>query len=135
MKEHPMTLSDGARQARERILVDVPEAERDRYVLLGNVCRQWLGLQAQYGTRYAGGVIRDGREQVPDLTTGEYGDGRTLRFAGDNSVDYHAMYIHEDDAAEYVRRVEAHRLAGMMIGQDTHDATIARLAEPLHARD
>jgi hypothetical protein len=130
-----MTMSEGARRVRAHTLNAIPEAERADYVLLGNVSRQWLGLQAQYGNRYAGGVQRQGRQEVPDLTRGEHGDGRVLRYAGDHTVDYHAMFIHEDDAAEYVRRVQAHRLAGMMIGRDEHDAAIARLDEPLLSRD
>lgn len=60
------------------------------YVLLGDVCRRQLGMQCQYGSRYAETICRD------------------LRIQGTCS-DYHSMMIHKDDVAEYVRRVQEQR--------------------------
>lgn len=62
---------------------------------LGDVCRSQLGMQCQYGSRYAD------RRWHPEY---QYcGDG--LRITGD-SGNYHSMTIHRDDAAMFVERVK-----------------------------
>jgi hypothetical protein len=55
------------------------------YVSLGDVCRNLLDMQCQYGSRYANTICKD------------------LRILGDTG-NYHSMKIHKDDVAEYVRR-------------------------------
>ena len=51
--------------------------------------------QAQYASRYV-----DGRHGYPNFSEG-------LRFQGDPR-DYHDLLIHQDDVAEFVRRVTEH---------------------------
>lgn len=69
--------------------MNMNENEND-YVSLGDVCRNQLGMQCQYGSRYADTICMD------------------LRYIGDTG-DYHSMKIHKDDVSDYVRRVIAHR--------------------------
>ena len=74
------------------------------YIDFGDVSREQLGQQCQYGSRYITGVI-DG---WPNL-------GEGLRFTGfddDGHVNnYHAMKIHRDDVDEFVRRVNEYILS------------------------
>lgn len=74
----------------------------DEYVDFGDVSRQQLGEQCQYGSRYITGVING----WPNL-------GEGLRFTGFDSNghvnNYHAMKIHRDDVEEFVRRVKAYQ--------------------------
>lgn len=74
----------------------------DTYVDFGDVSRQKLGEQCQYGSRYIDGYIPG----WPNL-----GDG--LRFTGYDSNgrinNYHDMKIHHDDVAEFVRRVKLYQ--------------------------
>ena len=60
------------------------------YVELGDVCRKRLGMQCQYGSRYANDLCKD------------------LRYIG-TTADYHSMQIHRDDVEEYVGRVAIYR--------------------------
>ena len=68
----------------------------DEYVNLGDVCRQQLGMQCQYGSRYA-------NPRYPQYIS------EGLRITGD-PADYHFMKIHRDDVQEFVRRVQARRV-------------------------
>ncbi len=69
----------------------------------GPVCRQVLGTQAQYGSRYL-----DGIHGAPDL-------GHGLRYyKGDT---YHDCWIHEDDIAEFVRRYASHMADPVILSQ------------------
>lgn len=68
------------------------------YVSLGDVCRQRIGMQCQYGSRYANDICKD------------------LRITG-TTADYHQMTIHPDDVDEYVTRVLTHRLTFGVISQ------------------
>ena len=74
------------------------------YIDFGDVSREQLGLQCQYGSRYITGAI-DG---WPNL-------GEGLRFTGfdlhGRVNNYHAMKIHRDDVEEFVRRVKEYNLA------------------------
>ena len=74
----------------------------DEYVDFGDVSRQQLGEQCQYGSRYIDGYL----EGWPNL-------GEGLRFKGYDSNgrvnNYHEMKIHKDDVAEFVRRVKAYQ--------------------------
>jgi hypothetical protein len=76
------------------------------YVELGRVCVDLLGLQCQYGSRYADRV----------WTAANMGSypycGEGLRITGD-SGNYHGMRIHKGDVDEFVRRVQAHRNSRM----------------------
>jgi len=69
--------------------MNMNENEND-YVSLGDVCRNQLGMQCQYGSRYADNLCKD------------------LRYIG-TPADYHPMKIHKEDVEEYVRRVVAYR--------------------------
>jgi len=60
------------------------------FVNLGDVCRGRLGMQCQYGSRYADTICKD------------------LRITGTTS-DYHSMEIHKDDVETYVNRVTDYR--------------------------
>jgi hypothetical protein len=61
------------------------------YIQFGDVCRRYLGIQAQYGFRY---ITGDGR---PVLTKG-------LRLKNVNPGDYHSAFIHKDDVRTLVDR-------------------------------
>ncbi len=81
---------------------NVEDCSVDAYVDFGDVCRQQLGEQCQYGSRYIDGYL-DG---WPNL-------GYNLRFTGYDSNgrvnNYHEMKIHFADVAEFVRRVKAYQ--------------------------
>lgn len=64
--------------------------QREEYVNLGDVCRNRIGMQCQYGSRYSQTICAD------------------LRFRG-TVADYHSMEIHWGDVEEYVERVLRHR--------------------------
>ncbi len=91
------------------------------YVDFGDVSRQQLGLQCQYGSRYIDGYI-DG---WPNL-------GKGLRFIGFDSGghinNYHAMKIHRDDVEEFVRRVKSiTKVFGDVTGNNARDNILAPL--------
>lgn len=65
------------------------------YVELGEVCRNRLNMQCQYGSRYADNVWH------PEYLF----CGENLRITGSTKI-YHSMTIHEDDVDEFVRRVQ-----------------------------
>ena len=69
------------------------------YVDFGDVSRQQLDLQCQYGSRYIDGYI-DG---WPSLSKGLSNIGFDIHGCVNN---YHAMKIHRDDVEEFVRRVK-----------------------------
>lgn len=71
-------------------------------VSLGDVCRQKLGMQCQYGSRYAD------KQQCEDNPESYCGDG--LRITG-TTADYHGMKIHKDDVETFVSRVKAYKLS------------------------
>ena len=75
------------------------------YVSLGDVCRNDLGMQCQYGSRYADPVwntesAREAGHWYPYFGTG-------LRITGGSDM-YHSMTIHRDDAPVFVSRVQKH---------------------------
>jgi hypothetical protein len=68
------------------------------YLNLGDVCREQLAMQAQYGSRFA---FIEWADEYPFC-------GEGLRFKGD-SDDYHSVKIHKDDVFTFVARVNAIR--------------------------
>lgn len=68
------------------------------YVSVGDVCRQRLGQQCQYGSRYLDRGWAQGENSYKFC-----GDG--LRVLGDCS-NYHGMKIHKDDVETFVARWE-----------------------------
>lgn len=68
------------------------------YVSLGDVCRDAIGIQCQYGSRYVNGI--GGFPRLAD-------DLRILRRDG----DYHDMRIHRDDVNLFVERVLSKRVS------------------------
>lgn len=69
------------------------------YVSLGDVCRQQLGQQAQYCSRYAD----------PDWKEDYSYCGQGLRIVLNTNKDYHQYTIHEDDVPLFVARVKTTR--------------------------
>lgn len=67
------------------------------WISFGEVARRMCGMQAQYCSRYVGGL--HGR---PDL-------GEGLRFQG-APAQYHQMKIHRADADVFVARLRDHRI-------------------------
>ena len=65
------------------------------YVLVGDICRNRMGQQCQYGARYLDPLC------APD---GQY-VGSGLRIIGACS-DYHQMRIHKDDVETFIQRWE-----------------------------
>lgn len=73
------------------------ETDSDGFVGFGEVSRQLLGKQAQYGSRFVDGAFGE----YPKL-------GEGLRIVG-NSDDYHNLKIHIDDINEFVKRYVAYQ--------------------------
>ena len=71
------------------------EVDSDGYVSLGDVCRDLMGRQAQYGCPYFDPITAAKRD-LPYL-------GEGLRIKGDCQF-YHEMRIHLDDIEEAVKR-------------------------------
>lgn len=69
----------------------------DGFVSFGDVSRNELGKQCQYGSLYI-----DGSAGSPNL-------GEGLRFRKHTTGNYHDALIHQDDIAEFVRRFHAYR--------------------------
>lgn len=67
------------------------------FLSLGDICRTFLGKQAQYGCPYYCKSTAEKRD-YPYL-------GEGLRITGTAS-DYHGMRIHKDDVEEAVRRFD-----------------------------
>jgi hypothetical protein len=65
------------------------------YVNFGDLCRNEIGIQCQYGSHYLKGI-----NGSPKL-------GEGLRIKG-NPVDYHSLLIHKDDAPVFKERVESY---------------------------
>ena len=69
------------------------------YVRFGDVCRPQLGMQSQYASEY---ILGRGRKPA-------FGEGLRFRNWPNTGGDYHSIEIHEDDVAEFVRRVQEFR--------------------------
>ena len=74
------------------------KADENGFVNFGDVSRQILEKQCQYGVSYAFG---DKDCDCPNL-------GEGLRITGDPG-NYHDVRIHKDDIDEFVRRYEAYQ--------------------------
>jgi len=86
---------DQARRPESRFQFTSDEAG---FVRFGDVSRQILNQQAQYGSRYLGGWEKD---NYPNL-------GEGLRIQG-KIDDYHNLKIHKDDIEEFVKRFEEYK--------------------------
>jgi len=73
------------------------KSDKDGFVNFGDVSRELLGKQCQYGSRYVDGAFGE----YPKL-------GEGLRITG-NSDNYHEIRIHKDDIDEFVRRYNAYQ--------------------------
>lgn len=71
----------------------------DGFIDFGDVARSGTGMQCQYASRYIRGRERDG---TPAL-------GEGLRFRRLDTGSYHDIEIHQDDAEEFVRRVNDYK--------------------------
>ncbi len=69
---------------------------KDGYVRFGDVSRNELNKQCQYGSLYINGF-----EGYPNL-------GEGLRFRNLDEGNYHAIEIHVDDITEFVRRYKTY---------------------------
>jgi len=84
-----------------------PEFNDDGFSSFGDFCRERLGQQCQYGSRYIDGRL----EGYPALGEGlrfnngkRWGQVREL-----DASDYHSIRIHRDDMDEFERRYKAYR--------------------------
>lgn len=68
------------------------DCDADGYVNFGDVCRNLLHLQAQYGSFYIKGI-----SDYPNI-------GTNLRFKNLDNSNYHAIMIHKDDIDEFLKR-------------------------------
>lgn len=68
------------------------------FISFGDVSRNILHQQCQYGSKYINGVVRG----YPKL-------GEGLRFNGGEGGDYHSIGIHPEDIEEFVRRMYAYQ--------------------------
>lgn len=73
------------------------ESDEDGFVDFGEVSRNLLGKQTQYGSRYINGDFGE----YPKL-------GEGLRIKG-SSADYHFIKIHKDDIDEFYRRYQEYQ--------------------------
>lgn len=85
-----------------------PEFNDDGYSSFGDFCRNRLGQQCQYGSRYIDGRI----EGYPALGEGlRFNNGKGYR--GEtrplDASDYHSVRIHRDDMDEFERRYRAYQ--------------------------
>jgi hypothetical protein len=78
------------------------QPDGDGYVNFGDVSRNELGIQCQYGARFIVGRDIPGCEDEPDL-------GQGLRFRNLDIGDYHSIEIHIDDIPELLRRFKAYK--------------------------
>lgn len=83
-------------------LPEIPEPEAAEWVLLGDVDQEGLNMQSQYLSRY---LTNEAIGNAPFLAEGLRVDLSGYR----NGGNYHAIRIHRDDAAEFIRRVKAQR--------------------------
>lgn len=97
-------------------MCDQSNSSKDQYVNFGDVCRNRLSMQCQYGSRYLQ-KPRDGNEP-PDTYLG---DG--LRILGEVE-DYHSLRIHQGDVEEFVRRVARYKLRRGIWGIEEHGRLI-----------
>jgi len=91
------------------ILCDIihPEFNDGGYSPFGDFCRNRLGQQCQYGSRYITGHL----EGYPALGEGlrfNNGKGYNGQFRPLDAADYHAIRIHRDDMDEFERRYRAY---------------------------
>lgn len=94
------------------------------YVGLGDVCRDILGMQCQYGSRYADPYYASQEavakgERTPFLAEG-------LDITG-KPGDYHFMRIHRDSVERFVSRVIEHKVTNFVWTKDQGAAANARL--------
>jgi hypothetical protein len=85
-----------------------PPSKEDivNYLSFGDICREQLNMQCQYGSRYADPVwstnsAREAGNWYPDC-------GKDLRILG-SSAQYHSMRIHKDDIDTFVKRVKFYK--------------------------
>lgn len=81
--------------------------EFSEFANFGDVCRNRLGMQCQYGSRYvnpdfSAESAKEAGHFVPYL-----GEGLRIKGKPDN---YHSLEIHTDDVDEFVSRVARHKL-------------------------
>ena len=96
------------------------------FISLGNVIREQLGMQSQYGSRYANRAFSTEAAKIAGHEYPYLADG--LRISGIPDF-YHSLTIHKDDAAEFVARVLAYR-----IGQGVWPLSDARVTDLLRSR-
>jgi hypothetical protein len=80
------------------------------FINFGDVSRNLLGQQCQYGSRLVDGALPG----YPNLGAG-------LRFSG-NADDYHSLGIHPADIDEFIRRFHAYRAFSDRYVQDDKGA-------------
>lgn len=68
----------------------------DDYISFGDVSRNRMDIQCQYGSQYIDG------------SCGRVNLGEGLRFKNIDSHSYHNIKIHKDDVEEFVRRYKNH---------------------------
>lgn len=73
------------------------ETDEDGYVNFGDVSRNELGMQCQYGARYLANRNEGVFSEAHEL-------GRGLRFKNLDVGNYHGIMVHIDDIPELVRR-------------------------------
>ena len=83
---------------RRRQIIIAMTLDAEGYVSFGEVSRQLLSMQCQYGCRYI-----NGSRDYPALGLG-------IRFKG-RVCEYHELRIHKDDVEQFVDRVWAYRLS------------------------
>lgn len=78
------------------------ECDLDGFVNFGDISREFLKLQAQYGSSYVRGI-----SDTPNL-------GIDLRFKNLNTSSYHDIMIHKDDIAVFVDRYWQYKERGVI---------------------
>ena len=100
--------------------------DQNGYVRLGDVCRDILGMQCQYGSQYAAPYYASEEAKAKGERTPYLGDG--LDITGDPS-DYHFMMIHRASVKTFVTRVAEYKQANFIWSEQQVASALAKLAQ------
>lgn len=94
--------------------------DKDGFVDFGEVCRDILGMQCQYGSQYVNLPYTTMTERKPYL-------GEGLSIKGDPN-NYHFLQIHADSVREFVTRVVTHKKTNYIWSTEAADTAMAKLS-------
>lgn len=84
------------------------ELDNDGYVNLGDVCRDILGMQCQYGSQYVDPWYASEEAKQRGNNKPYLGEGLLIKGSFDT---YHSLKIHKDRVVAFVTRVIDHKVS------------------------